>query len=142
MIVFKQNIDNIEEFNYLYDAVLWGAYSKEITRKALEHNIYSVSAYDGNKIVGYGRIIGDGIVFLYIHDIMVLPEYQNNHIGSKIMTKLIDYIKKVKEKNPDLRVYLGASKDREGFYKKFGFISRKDYGLGEGMILKDDFDGV
>ena len=136
MINIKENIKDIEEFNLLYDAVGWGAYDGKITQKALDNTFYSVSAYDDNKIVGYGRIIGDTICFLYIQDIMVKPEYQGNKIGTMIMNKLLEKINEIKQENPDLRVYLGASKNREEFYEKFGFIKRIDADLGYGMILK------
>ena len=66
---------------------------------------------------------------------MVLPEYQNKKIGTLIMNKLLEKVKEVKNDNEDLRVYLGASKNRESFYEKFGFISRRDADLGDGMIL-------
>lgn len=135
-LIIKENINNVEEYNHLYDAVGWGAYDSEISKKALSNTIYSVSIYDGEKIVGYGRIIGDGIVFLYIHDVMVLPECQGNGIGTLIMNKLLEYVEKVKIQNCDLRVYLGASKGKESFYKKFGFVTRNECGVGEGMILK------
>ena len=137
MITIKENIKNINEFNYLYDAVGWGAYDDEITQKALDNTYYSVSAYDDDKIVGYGRLIGDTICFMYIHDIMVDPAYQHQNIGTMIMQKLLTKVKEIKKANPDLRVYLGASKNKEGFYLKNGFIDRKDAGLGAGMILKD-----
>ena len=136
MINIKENIKNVEEFNLLYDNVGWGAYDDNITQKALDNTFYSVSAYDDNKIVGYGRIIGDTICFLYIQDIMVKPEYQGNKIGTMIMNKLLEKINEIKQENPDLRVYLGASKNREEFYEKFGFIKRIDDDLGYGMILK------
>lgn len=135
MIIIKENNKNIDEFNCLYDSVGWGAYDKEITKRALDNTFYSVSAYDDNKIVGYGRIIGDTICFLYIQDIMVKPEYQGNKIGTMIMNKLLEKINEIKQENPDLRVYLGASKNREEFYEKFGFIKRIDADLGYGMIL-------
>ena len=135
MINIKENIKNVEEFNLLYDDVGWGAYDDNITQKALDNTFYSVSAYDDNKIVGYGRIIGDTICFLYIQDIMVKPEYQGNKIGTMIMNKLLEKINEIKQENPDLRVYLGASKNREEFYEKFGFIKRIDADLGCGMIL-------
>lgn len=35
------------------------------------------------------------------------------------------------------RVYLGASKNKEKFYEKFGFIKRIDADLGYGMIWKN-----
>jgi predicted GNAT family N-acyltransferase len=135
MINIKENIKNVEEFNLLYDDVGWGAYDEKITQKALDNTFYSVSVYDDNKIVGYGRIIGDTICFLYIQDIMVKPEYQGNKIGTMIMNKLLEKINEIKQENPDLRVYLGASKNREEFYEKFGFIKRIDADLGYGMIL-------
>jgi predicted GNAT family N-acyltransferase len=104
--------------------------------------LYSVSIYDDDKIIGYGRIIGDGICFLYIHDVMVIPEYQSKKIGTMIMNNLINKVNEVKKENPDLRVYLGASKGKEGFYEKFGFIKRNEAGLGSGMILKKQINNT
>ena len=37
------------------------------------------------------------------------------------MNNLLKEIEKIKEKNPDVLVYLGASKGKEKFYEKFGF---------------------
>ena len=51
--------------------------------------------------------------------------------------KLKKQIITMKKNNPDMRVYLGASNGKEGFYRKFGFIERKDANLGAGMILDD-----
>ena len=136
-MTIKENIKNIDDFNSLYDAVGWEAYDYNITKQALDNTFYSVSIYDENKIIGYGRLIGDTICFMYIHDVMVLPEYQGQKIGTQIMNKLIDKVKEIKKENPDIRVYLGASKGKEEFYKKFGFIERYEADLGAGMILKD-----
>lgn len=138
MITVKENVKNIEEFNYLYDAVGWGAYEKEITKQALDNTYYSVSIYDNDKIIGYGRLIGDTICFMYIHDVMVLPVYQSKKIGTMIMNKLLEEINHIKEKHPDVLVYLGASKNKEGFYEKFGFITREKANLGAGMILDEE----
>ena len=135
MISIKENINSIEEFNYLYDAVGWGSYDEKVSEKALANTMYSVSVYDDDKIIGYGRIIGDGICFLYIHDVMVTPKYQNKKIGSQIMNKLLEKVNQIKIENPYVRVYLGASKGKEKFYERFGFITREDANLGSGMIL-------
>lgn len=137
MIIIKENNKNIDEFNHLYDMVGWEAYDDSITKQVLDNTYYSVSVYDDDKIIGYGRLIGDTICFMYIHDIMVLPEYQNQKIGTLIMNKLMDKVHELQKINPDIRVYLGASKGKEDFYKRFGFIERKDADLGAGMILKN-----
>lgn len=57
------------------------------------------------------------------------------------MHKLLDKIMEIKKENSDLRVYLGASKNKEKFYEKFGFIKRIDADLGYGMILTDNWIG-
>ena len=137
MIQIRENINDVAEFNLLYDSVGWGAYDKKITKKAMENTYYSVSIYDDKKIIGYGRLIGDGICFMYIQDVMVIPEYQNRKIGTLIMEKLISKINKMQERNSDMRTYFCASKGKEKFYEKFGFITRIDAGLGSGMILKN-----
>lgn len=138
MYEIKENIKNIDEFNYLYDSVGWGHYEKELSKKALDNTMYSVSVYDNNKIIGYGRIIGDTICFLYIHDIMVASEFQSKKVGTLIMNTLINKINEIKKENPNVRVYLGASKGKEKFYRHFGFVTREEAELGSGMILKSD----
>ena len=136
MLNIKENNKNAEEFNLLYDSVGWGAYNEDITKRALDNTFYSVSVYENDTIVGFGRIIGDTICFMYIQDIMVKPEFQNKKIGTLIMNKLLKKVGELKKQNPDIRVYLGATKDREKFYEKFGFVRRIDANLGYGMILK------
>ena len=137
MILLKENINNVKEYNYLFDSIGWGSYEEEVSKKSLNNTIYSVSVYDDEKIIGYGRLIGDGICYLYIHDVIVLPKYQNKKIGTKIMNKLLEKVNQIKVANPYVRVYLGASKHKEDFYKKFGFITREEANLGKGMILNN-----
>ena len=140
MINIKENVKDVKEFNLLYDLVGWGSYDDEISKRALDNTYYSVSIYDNERIVGYGRIIGDTICFMYIQDIMVDPVYQGRGIGTMIMNKLLNKIYEIKKDNTDLRTYLGASKGRESFYEKFGFVKRVDVDLGHGMILEDNID--
>ena len=135
MIKYLERIPSAEEFNYLTNSVGWGTRDNFIVEEALKNTLYSLCVYDDNKLIGYGRIIGDKTIFLYIQDIMVVPEYQNKHIGTGIMENLLNRINEFKKINPNIRTYLGASKGKECFYEKFGFISRPNEDLGPGMIL-------
>ena len=105
--------------------LLMGSYDEKVSEKALANTMYSVSVYDDDKIIGYGRIIGDGICFLYIHDVMVIPKYQNKKIGSQIMNKLLEKVNQIKIENPYVRVYLGASKGKEKFMKDLDLLQEK-----------------
>ena len=127
-----------DDFNMLTESVGWGKRENNIVKEALRNTLYSLCVYDENRLIGYGRIIGDKTIFLYIQDIMVIPKYQGKQIGTCIMYKLLEQVDRYKKVNPDIRTYLGASKGKEGFYEKFGFISRPNDKLGEGMILYND----
>lgn len=135
MIKYIEQTPSADEFNYLTNSVGWGIREKNIIEEALKNTLYSLCVYDNDKLIGYGRIIGDKTIFLYIQDIMVIPEYQSKHIGTGIMNNLLNQIDQYKKINPDIRTYLGASQGKESFYEKFGFISRPNEELGSGMIL-------
>lgn len=135
MIKYVEQTPSAEEYNYLTRSVGWEIRKAVIVEEALKNTLYSLCVYDDNKLIGYGRIIGDKTIFLYIQDIMVIPEYQNKHIGTGIIENLLNQINLYKKINPRIRTYLGASKGKESFYEKFGFISRPNEDLGAGMIL-------
>lgn len=135
-IKYISKAPTVQEFNYLTNSVGWGIRDESIVKEALNNTLYSVCVYDEKKLIGYGRIIGDKTIFLYIHDVIVIPEYQSKKIGTGIITKLLLKIEEYKKTNPNIRTYLGAAKGKEEFYKKFGFITRPNEELGAGMILK------
>lgn len=136
-IKYIEKISTATEFNMLTESVGWGTRENNIIEEALKNTLYSLCVYDVDKLIGYGRIIGDKTIFLYIQDIMVIPKYQGKQIGTGIMNKLIEKINEYKKINPEIRTYLGASKGKESFYEKFGFVSRPNEELGAGMILYD-----
>ena len=135
MIIYTEQTPSADEFNFLTDSVGWGKRENSIVDEALNNTLYSLCVYDDDKLIGYGRIIGDKTIFLYIQDIMVIPEYQGKHIGTGIMEHLLNKVDEYKKINPNIRTYLGASKNKEAFYEKFGFISRPNEDLGSGMVL-------
>ena len=135
MIRYSKEKISVEDFNYLNEKVGWGKRENIVVKEALDNTLYSITVYDDKEVIGYGRIIGDKTIFLYIQDIIVIPEYQGNKIGTEIMNLLLKKINEYKKINPEIRTYIGPSLGRETFYKKFGFKTRKEAGLGEGMIL-------
>lgn len=135
MIEYINKIPTVEEYNYLNEKVGWGKRNEDIVKEALGNTLSAICAYNDNELIGSARIIGDKTIFLYIQDVMVIPEYQNKKVGTNIMNRILEIIKEYREINPNIRVYLGASKGKENFYKKFGFITRDEANLGKGMIL-------
>jgi len=136
-IVYNYLRPTIKEVNNLREKVNWGRIEESIIERSFDNTILFICGYCNNELIGMARILGDRSMYLYIHDVMVDPKYQRNKIGTSIMGKLLENIEEFKNINPDIRVYLGATKGKEHFYEKFGFIVRPNEDLGAGMILKE-----
>ena len=117
MITYKEFTPSPAQFNMLTDSVGWGTRDEKVVEKALANSLYCLGAFDGEKLIGFARIIGDETIFLYIQDVMVMPEYQRQKVGTGIMEKLIEKINDYKKVNSGIRTYLGASAGKEDFYK-------------------------
>ena len=135
MIIYKEFTPSPQQFNLLTDSVGWGTRDESVVEKALANSLYCLGAFDDDKLIGFARIIGDETIFLYIQDVMVIPEYQGQKVGTGIMEELIEKINDYKKVNSGIRTYLGASAGKEDFYKRFGFETRAGAGLGPGMVL-------
>jgi len=77
-----------------------------------------VTAWYGDRIVGAGRMISDGLCYGWIHDVAVLPDLQKQGVGRGVMEALIDG-------NEHLLIGLTSSFDAVGFYQHLGFKKHK-----------------
>lgn len=123
---------SVEEYLELRQSVGWTSLQKEVISIGLKNSLFSVCVEKDNKIIGHGRIVGDGAFTLYIQDIIVRPEYQRTGIGMKIMNEIMNHIKQ--EYFNDTMICLMSAKGKENFYNKFGFIQRPNEEFGAGMI--------
>ena len=89
--------------------------------KALKNGLFNVSAVCDGKVVGMGRLVGDGAMYWYLQEIIVLPEYQGKGIGKSIVKRLIEHIKSEAVSGTKIEIGLTAVKGKEPFYEKFGF---------------------
>ena len=88
-----------------------GNYDLEKTETALSKTL-NITAYDGDLLVGCLRILSDGYYFGTITELLVLPEYQKQGIGSELLRLARDH-------SPTM-LFFGAQPGAEGFYEKNG----------------------
>lgn len=88
---------------------------------ALRNGLFNVSAISDGKVVGMGRLVGDGAMYWYLQEIIVLPEYQRKGIGKSIVSRLLKHIESTAIPGTLIEVGLTAAKGKEPFYEKFGF---------------------
>ncbi|MDE6740653.1 MAG: GNAT family N-acetyltransferase [Lachnospiraceae bacterium] len=100
---------------------------------ALKNGLFNVSAICDGKVVGMGRLVGDGAMYWYLQEIVVLPEYQGKGIGKSIVNRLIEYIKSTAIPGTIIDIGLTAVKGKEPFYEKFGFSIRS---TGMGYLME------
>lgn len=120
-LICKANAFSAEDYLALWNSVWDGAPSREQAALALQHSVYRVGVYDGDKIVAMARMIGDFGLCWYIKDVIVRPEYQGRGIGRMLMTELLGFIRKSGIPGTEIAVELCAMPDKMPFYERFGF---------------------
>jgi len=100
LIEYKTDKSGLAESDILnlYQKVGWTVYTNDPQKlmRALENSRDVITAWQDETLVGLIRTVGDGETIIYIQDILVLPEYHRDRIGSVLL-------KKVLEKYPDVR---------------------------------------
>ena len=92
--ITKETSVSIDDVLHLYQAVGWTNYTNQpqMLEQALSHSLAIYLARDGEKIVGLVRLVGDGFSSVFVQDLIVLPSYQRQGIGSTLMRQaLSDY---------------------------------------------------
>lgn len=98
-------------FIFLANQIWRGDYDMKHTQTALSRTM-NITAYDNKLFVGCLRILTDGYFFGTITELLVLPEYQKQGVGSKLLEL-------AKENTPTM-LYFGAQPGVEAFYEKNG----------------------
>ncbi len=117
-------VDNIlqaEDFVRLRMETGFAEVPVEHARKALQNGLINVSAIYNGGLVGMGRLVGDGAMYWYLQEVIILPEFQRNGIGTMIVNHLVDYAKANSVTGNFTTIGGVSAKGKEGFYEKMGF---------------------
>lgn len=122
----KIKYKNIKDFNEkelqeLFLSVEWdsGNYPDKL-KKAISNSHRVYSAWDNEKLVGLINSLSDGVMTVYFHYLLVMPEYQSLGIGKELVNLMLEEYK-------DFARKAVIAYDREvEFYKKCGFEVGED----------------
>lgn len=89
------------------------------SRTALKNSLFTVSLYDKDKLIGFGRIVGDGGITYIVSDIMVDKEYQRRGCGEQIMKAIDSYFEENTHK--DSYICLIANRPADLLYQRHQF---------------------
>ncbi len=120
------------EFAKFRETEGWGHISIDVAETAIANSRLWVSAYEGNKLIGFVRIIGDGAVNYYVQDLIVTKGFRGQGVGRQLLTEIMLRLQPIAS-GATLGLMVVAGK--EGFYESLGFQSRPSGYFGAGMTL-------
>ncbi|MCQ4164663.1 GNAT family N-acetyltransferase [Tahibacter harae] len=104
-----------DELSTLYRIAPLGEKKPEDLRVSFGNSRYVCFAYDGERLVGAGRALADGVDCSYICDVAVHPQYQGQGLGKEIILRLREL------SAGHRKIILYANPGKEGFYAALGF---------------------
>lgn len=126
MDIREYKIYNENEILNLYASVGWTAYTEnpKALRQGFENSMLTLAAYDGERLSGIIRVVGDGATIVYVQDLLVLPEYQRKGIGSALLKAVLDRYSSVRQ------IVLTTDNIHKNiaFYKSMGFKEMTEVG--------------
>ena len=123
---FETEIPSAKDYWELFQTTGWND-EYRLTAADLHQSLlasWHVSAVyeEGGRLVGFGRLVSDGVLHAMVYELMVAPDHQNLGIGTKILTGLVRVC--IDHAIRDIQLFCANGK-RE-FYEKRGFVSRPE----------------
>lgn len=132
-IVYKddKNIDE-EKLENLFGCLDWlSTKNTKQLKKALAYSTDVFTAWDEDKLVGIVQVIADGAITVHVHYLVVLPEYRNNGIGTKLMSMVVEKYKDY------IRLYIESRPEKVEYYKREFDFKIQDFLV----LMKKDLEG-
>ena len=109
---------------HLYQQAPWAkGRTLEDAREMLRHTDIAITVWDGDLLIGFGRVLTDYVYRASIWDVIVDKAYQDQGVGTEIVHRILIH--------PRLkRVELFWLSTRiPDFYEKLGFSSKEQTGM-------------
>ncbi len=136
-IAYREKLPELAAYYQLFETTGWNqAYRADADAlyEAISSSWYALSAYDNDDLVGFGRVISDGVLYALICDLIVKPSCQGQGIGSTLLNRLV-----ARCRTQQIRViWLFSAKGKSAFYKNFGFAERPSDAPGMQMLTTAD----
>ena len=117
---------NEQEITDLYQSVGWTNYTScpEMLEEAYKNSLCILGAFEKEKLVGVVRVVGDGISIVFVQDILVLPEYQRQGVGSALMRAILKKYASVYQ----VELLTDSTEKSKAFYSSVGLAPVSELG--------------
>lgn len=117
---------NESEILPLYASVGWTAYTDqpEVLKQGFERSLLTLAAYEGTRLVGLVRAVGDGHTIVFVQDILVFPAHQRKGVGRALLQAILDRYSHVRQ----IELATDNTEKTVAFYKSMGFLELAEIG--------------
>ena len=115
----KRTID-VNDFVRIRKELNWNDISPMLVERAINGSMVNISAFNNERCIGVGRIVGDGVLKGMLTDIMVSKEYQNKGVGKLIVTSLIKELENMVNDGECFQLEASPTANNRDFYIKCG----------------------
>ncbi len=117
---------NEQEIIDLYQSVGWTNYTScpEMLEEAYKNSLCILGAFEKEKLVGVVRVVGDGISIVFVQDILVLPKYQRQGVGSALMQAVLEKYASVYQ----VELLTDSTEKSKAFYSSVGLVPVSELG--------------
>ena len=95
----------------------WAAERREADIARMLAASVCIGAWDGDRLVGFARVLTDGVYRTFLEDVVVDTAYRGGGIGERLVRTLLDSLPPVED------VILTTGEKRRAFYERLGFHS-------------------
>jgi GNAT superfamily N-acetyltransferase len=112
----KGRTDRVEVHRFLSEESYWAAGRPRATQdRLIDEAARVVGLYDGDRQIGFCRAYTDGVSFVYLADVYVLPAYRGRGLGEELVREMV-------ERGPHAGIrWLLHTSDMHPLYRKLGF---------------------
>src|SRR4051812_37666420 len=113
------------ELHDLADAVGWtDHYDWPTIGEGLRSSIRGVVAIADGSAVGCARLVGDGVRYFYVQDVLVHPDHEGSGLATTLVERLLGWIDDTAPAEPFVGLF--SSPDARGVYETLGFHAPAD----------------
>jgi GNAT superfamily N-acetyltransferase len=109
--------------NFLSNVSYWGkGRSLELVQTSIENSL-NFGVFDGNKQIGFARVVTDYGTFAWLADVFIVDEYRGHGLGIWLIEVITSH-----PKLQGFRRWLLATRDAHELYRRFGFTELNEPG--------------
>ena len=112
----KSRLDVAMIHRYLSEESYWAKHiPRDLVERSIENSI-CFGAYDGDRQIGFARVVTDSATFAYVGDVFVLAPYRSRGVSKQLMQAIREHPNLQRLRRWHLLTY-----DAHALYEQFGF---------------------